>query len=485
MIDIDILNTVIKSLFINIFSFLIFFKINNFEKMDNIKIIKSGLLIVLLTGLYCILKNVSDILSTIIILYFLESMLLSSLTNLKLSRVLISTIISMSISYFLFIFAGTIEFILQAIFNINSKTGNLLLTLAIEYIILFFISRVKRLKKGLSFLQKENEYIDIAIINISAIIILVYGLIGNNFEKIIEHIYFYFVILGTFMFIILQKTLVMYYKQKLLDDTIKGYKKDLEEKEDKLKELATEAFKVSKTSHEFYNRQKALELKVLEADIEAEEKTELLERIRNLTSEYSEALQRIKIKDILPATNIPEIDDIFKYMKTECSNNDIDFKLQIEGNIYFIINNLISKSKLETLIGDHIRDAIIAVNSSQNKYKSIFTILGKKNKYYELCIYDSGIEFEIETLLKLGLEKITTHKNVGGSGIGFLTTFETMKECKASLIIEEKHEVKDNDYTKAVIIRFDNKNEYIIRSYRADEIKNMNVDNRKVIIESI
>ncbi len=484
MISIDIFNIIIKSFFINIFLFMIFFKINNYEEMDNIKRIKTGLLIVFLTFLYCILRSVSDILSTIIILYFLESMLLSSLTKLKLSRVLISTIISVSFSYFLFILAGTIEFALQALFSIDSKTINLVLTLAIEFIILILISKAKRLKKGLSFLQKDNEFIEIAMINISAIIILVYGLIGNNFEKIIEHIYFYFVILGIFMLIILQKTLVMYYKQKLLDDTINEYKKDLQEKEDKLKELSDEAFNVSKASHEFYNRQKALELKVSEANIGTEEKTELLDRIKSLTTEYSEALQRIKTKVVLPATNVSEIDDIFKYMQTECSNNNIDFKLKIEGNIYYLINNIIPKNKLETLIGDHIKDAIIAVNSSENKYRNIFAILGKKNRHYELCIYDSGIEFEIDTLLKLGLEQITTHKDVGGSGIGFMTTFETLSECKASLMIEEKHEVKDNDYTKAVIIRFDNKNKYIIRSYRADEIKKKNADNRKIIIES-
>lgn len=65
-----------------------------------------------------------------------------------------------------------------------------------------------------------------------------------------------------------------------------------------------------------------------------------------------------------------------------------------------------------------------------------------------------------------------------------MTTFETLKECKASLIIEERHEIKDNDYTKAIIIRFDGKNEYKIRSYRADKIKEKNEDNR-IIIEDL
>ena len=37
-------------------------------------------------------------------------------------------------------------------------------------------------------------------------------------------------------------------------------------------------------------------------------------------------------------------------------------------------------------------------------------MLGTKENCYELSIYDSGIEFEIETLKKLGLERATTHK---------------------------------------------------------------------------
>ena len=44
--------------------------------------------------------------------------------------------------------------------------------------------------------------------------------------------------------------------------------------------------------------------------------------------------------------------------------------------------------------------------------------------------------------------------------------------------------MKDNDYTKAVIIRFNGKNEYKIRSYRADEIRDITKDNR-IIIEDL
>ena len=37
------------------------------------------------------------------------------------------------------------------------------------------------------------------------------------------------------------------------------------------------------------------------------------------------------------------------------------------------------------------------------------------------------------------------------------------------------------DYTKVIKIRFDNKNEYRINSYRAEEIKNKTQNNRIII----
>ena len=151
--------------------------------------------------------------------------------------------------------------------------------------------------------------------------------------------------------------------------------------------------------------------------------------------------------------------------------------------MFYLINNLIPKNKLETLIGDHIRNAVIAINSRNSTNKRILAILGVKNNCYEFCVYDTGIEFEINTLLKIGLERATTHKEDGGSGIGFMTTFETLKETGASLTIKEIGHIDENEYTKAIIIRFDGLNEYNIYSYRAEKI--INNSNRKIKIEKL
>lgn len=292
------------------------------------------------------------------------------------------------------------------------------------------------------------------------------------------------------MFIILQKTLTLYYNQKLLKRTIEDYKNDISERDAKIKQLSDEKFEISKLNHEFYNRQKALEKSIKEfvsngnLNVETASELEVMEKVNKLSKEYSNKLEKIKNPSKLPLTDITEIDDMFKYMQSECEKNNINFELRINGNIHHMVNNIIEQSRLVILIGDHLRDAVIAVKSSNNSYRSIIAILGIKDNNYEFCVYDTGVEFEIETLLKLGVEPVTTHKDEGGTGIGFITTFETLKETNGSLIIEEKHEMTDNDYTKAVTIRFDGKHEYKICSYRAEEIIKR-VEDREIIVENI
>lgn len=343
------------------------------------------------------------------------------------------------------------------------------------YLLISLFFKIKRFSKGFTFLKDRNkeDYLDIIMINISAFVMLVYCLFGNFYGDITKQILLTFIVVSIIMIIMIQKTLTLYYKQKLLHQTIEDYKNEISEKDKKIKELSDEKYKISKLNHEFYNRQKALEKKVADyisnVNVETANELAITEQIADLYKEYSDKLQNIKHADKLPVTEIEEIDDMFKYMQSECEKNNIEFKLQINGNIHHMINQIIPKDKLVTLIGDHLRDAIIAINSSNNSFKSIIAILGKADEFYEFCVFDTGIEFELETLLALGTKPITTHKDTGGTGYGFMTTFETLRETKGSLVIEEKHKMSENDYTKAVRIIFDGKAQYRISSYRMKE----------------
>ena len=476
----DNLNIIIKCIFINLYSLIIFTIIKNCKNIGKSKYILCIILIIAESILYVYLKKVLDIIISVIVICLLQVFIFKIITKSNDTNSFTAVVISNSISYILFVISGTIEFTLQQIFDLGNVTINLIITLFLEGAMIFRIKKIKRLKNGLSFLQSKNEYIEIVVNIMAFILVLVYGLISYNNERIYKYLYFYYITLSILIVLIIQKTMVMYYKQKLIDDTINQYQKELKEKDEKIEKLTKENYRASKINHEFYNRQKSLEYMVKNSltnyNIELGEDVDILSKIKNLTEEHSNKVSEDKILLKLETTGIDEVDEMFTYMQQECIKNNIEFKLKINGNIYPLINNYITKSQLVTLIGDHLRDAIIAINFSNKSNKKIFVILGTKENCYELCIYDSGIEFEIQTLLKLGMEPITTHKNSGGTGIGFMTTFETLKECKASLIIEE---YGDNiEYTKLVKFKFDKKSEYKICSYRSDEIKKLDYSNR-------
>ncbi len=488
-----------KLLLINACVYISFIKMSNIKetKKINTVIITISSFIVSLISSY--IKFEVNLLLSILILILLYGFVLGIVSRMKFGYSLIITVIAYAICLICFILSMIIEYfpykIMYNIFGIENDYFNLLIIAIIQFMLVYAFFKIKKFKNGFDFLNSKlnNDFIDIIIIDISTVVILMYCLTGSYHDTFTRNLLIAFLIFGITMFITIQKTFTMYYKQKLMKQTLEEYESDIKEKDAEIERLKNEKFNISKITHEFYNRQKALELavqdKISNKDGNFNEETSgelgALDRIKDLTDEYSEKLKSIKTLTKLQLTEIPEIDNMFKYMQTECDKNNIEFRLKIVGGIFPLVNHIIPKNKLETMIGDHIRDAIIAINYSETEDREILVILGMKNNKYELSIYDTGIEFEIETLLKLGLEPATTHKDSGGSGIGFITTFETLKETKASLIIKEETPSDNRNYTKCVTIRFDNKHQYKICSYRADEIKNANKGGRKIILEKL
>lgn len=474
-----------KNFFVNIYTYIIFNKIVNQKKIKYISIV---IFSIITTGIYYLCRINLDNIFAIIIVYLLQILFLKFCIYKSEYYIVITNLIANAIEFIAFTIASVIELIIKIKLKNNIIDLGIILLINAVLINLFF--KIRRFKNGFSFLQNKanGDYLDIIMINISAIVIMIYCMFGKGTGngEIARQMLFPFIVLGIIMIIMIQKTLTLYYKQKLLEKDITEYENTIKEKDAKIEELSKEKFEISKLNHEFYNRQKALQLKVeniiSNMSLEISDKLSVMNQINKLSKEYTGKLEDIKHTDKLPLTNIEEVDDMFKYMQNECKKNKIDFKLTINGNIRHMVNKIIPKEKLATLIGDHIRDAIIAICCSKNKFRSIVVVLEPKDKIYELSISDTGIEFEAETFAKLGLEPATTHKDRGGNGIGFITTFETLKETRGSLIIEERHPMEENDFTKTVIFRFDGKNEYKICTYRSEEIKD---PNNRMIIENI
>lgn len=482
----DWIDGIIKICIINVFIYSIFFRVNAEQKCKR-KIIEGS---IISSVIYIIFKLYlkENIFLLVIISYFIQIPIQKMLIEDKRKSIIVSSLIANAVVYATFCISLLFEVFFKFALKIELQTIDLIFTLGIQLALLVMLFSNKRVKNGIEFLKDPigNDYFCIVLLNISAVVIFVYCIYGSSDADFNNNLLMAFFAIAFIMIITIQKTLTLYYKQKLLAKNIEDYKSEIALKDAQIKSLSDEKYKISKLNHEFYNRQKALIHKVEEItsmNTEIADELDLSKQINDLTKEYTDKAQEIKTLDKLPTTGIVEIDDMFKYMQSECDSKKIQFNLKINGNIYHMINNKIPQSRLVTLIGDHLRDAIIAIDFSNNTFKSILAVLGENNGVYEFCVFDTVIEFKIDTLLNLGLKPATTHKDSGGTGIGFMTTFETMKETKASLIIDEMREMSNTDYTKSVTIRFDGKNEYRIKSYRSDEIKKKMKDNR-IIIEN-
>ena len=484
----------VKILFMNFCITYIAIKIINYT---NINIFEKNLLFinnVVMALLYTILRSHLEIVVLYPIYYFLFTFLFSLIIRKELLYIITVVLISISFALVSMFIASIFNFIFMKIFSYNLSEQNIIeyLVLGIfELILIYFFFKIKRFKNGFSFLKNENygRYTKIYVYVVSTLIILICISLSISKKYLVKtYLVITLVIGGISMFYWIKRSITKNYKERMKDRTVEIQAEQLKQKDEVIKNLQEELKSVLKINHKYNHRLSAMELaiskfgdKISSNEEFANEYADILDTINKLSKEYKEELDLVTNSNNLPKTNNFSIDNLLEYMKGQANKDNIEFKLKIEENIDNILK-IIPEGKIETLLADHIKDAIIAINFSNSNIKKIMVIIRKIDEFYEISIYDTGIEFEIDTLLKLGLENVTTHKETGGTGIGFATTFETLKECNGSLIIEEYN--RESEYTKSIKIRFDGKDEYKIKSYRAEDINKQNGINR-IIIENI
>ena len=382
------------------------------------------------------------------------------------------TIISFSINYIIYIISITIAFILNVFLKVQNDYIELLYIFAIYLIILMNVINLKKFKYGISYLKKKfkETYLNILILNIGIIVLFFAMMIHDKDILKGRAIITTFIILSITMFITIKQSFDLYYKQNLLEKDLKETKDELEAKKKEVEKLEKENLEFSKTSHSLAHKQKALEYRLSQltklGKINEDEEIDIKNELENISEEMYKEPEDIE----LAKTDIPSIDNMFSYMQSECIKDNIKFELQVVGNIHYMVNNLITENELEILIADHIKDAIIAINHSDNSNRSILVRIGKIDNLYSLYIYDSGIEFTKEVLDNLGKKPITTHADTGGTGMGFMNTFDTLNKTKASFIINEIGKPCEDNYTKVLIFKFDNQNEFKVNSYKNEVV---------------
>ena len=462
--NINIYIDYIKMTVIIMYTYYIFRKVIN-VKLKDIKATDKILIIISIPIIAFITRNIKSEIKYY--RAFVELFLISVINYLVYKKEIyysfLLTTISFGINYSIYMLSVIIAFIPNAIFKIQNDYIGLLIILVNYTLLIYRIFKLKRLKYGISLLngKLQNSYFSYWIFNL-CIMILIFAIILQEISLFdIRNIGEVLTLLVFFMLITIKESIKLYYKQNLLIKDLESTKKELSEKNEELAKLEKENLEFSKTSHSLAHRQKALEYKLNKlingdkATPQDTTKEELKKELEDISKDIYKKPSDIEIEK----TGIDKIDNMLEYMKSECDKNNIEFNLQIIGNIHYMVNHFISENDLEILLADHIKDAIIAIQHSTNKNRSILVKIGKIQKYYGIYIYDSGVEFTDEVLNKLGKEPITTHKDSGGTGMGFMNTFDTLKRYNASLNIIKIDKPSLDNYTKSVEILFNSKNE--------------------------
>jgi len=387
-------------------------------------------------------------------------------------------LLSFGISYFLFYIAALPISVISAFFMstkhivgtpLDYNQPVFLLSYSIVFVLQLLLSvllfRIRRLRKGFPFIY--NKFTIVVALVFTGVILSLVTWVSMNAAS--EHDIYYIhsldiasvLIAGTGIYILIRRLIKMYQSKKAQQNSEKYYEGLYYELKYKYEQLLVLDKSKSSALHNFTDRLKSME----EAFTQGKAS---LEDIQRLQKDWHEELSAIKGRKLLPSTKVQAIDYLFEHFAKDFAADNITFNLMVDGSIKYMTENVIKQGKLEILIINHLKDAQIAVNASDNPLRRITAMIGLPGDCYEFTVFDSGIPFGVDTLARLGIGRVTTHADSGGSGIGFETTFEIMRECNASLIISEQ-EQSSVDYSKSVSVRFDGKSQYIIETYRPGE----------------
>lgn len=418
--------------------------------------------------------NLYNIYIAQVMLYFGTAIALMLVVHKADMKMLMLCIIMVSLSHVFNFFSSIIFGTLFWFFSISYSEilVNLIIS-AFELVLSILLMSIKRFRKGLNLIEKDN-YLGLGL-SLSGIVFIITGV--DNSEKRLSDVSFValmmgIVISGVGLYLWMRRSLTARYREHLQSQSEEHFKEQLKEREKEIEKQRQSNEFLAKVVHRDNHLMNSLNTAIdtyYNADDNAE-KSDLFREIQTMIKERGELIDREQCETkLLPSTGSLLIDSTINDLYIKAAAHGIDFDMAASAPVSEIIGKYISQTDLQTLLSDHIKDAVIAVEARGEGSGKILLDLSMQNDNYCITIYDNGVAFEPDTLSKLGMERVTTHAESGGSGIGFMTTFETLNKAYASLIITEFDSTMP--FTKSVAFRFDGESSFIIQSHRSVELK--------------
>ena len=396
-----------------------------------------------------------------------------------------ATIIAFGISYICLICASffvTIIFLpfYDSMLNIQFTPENLILLVClIQILLIYALFNIKRLRKGMPFLNKSNfSNLGIGI----CFFIVFYISFLPTFLTPLRSVRKIQICLLTFLALLLmvwwRRRITQTYIERIRSAELESLRKENEEKDRKIKELMDNNDRLAGIIHKDNKLLPAMESAVSDYLSNASSMTDREQK------EYGKALLT-QLEDMLHArkevlthyqstgkyqskTGIGILDGVCSHMEqlSQVKGVSIDFK--IDEDLKEKIPEHVNEHDIGHLLSDLCTNAMHAVENMDTKRLAVH--LGALNDFFTVEVEDSGMEFDISVYQDLGLERHTTHKETGGSGIGLMDIWKLKQKYGATLQIQE-YSAPGQNFTKKISLIFDKKNLFLLYSYRYPRLK--------------
>ena len=462
----------ITTLFTTIlYSQCVYLKVLNYTKLRVLKYIAGILFSVLLTfGIFMLRDLMPNFRFALLILSF--SAFAGVLTNTRYDLALTTAVLAVGVSYGAFLSSA---FVSSLIINFLYPDGGdiiaMLVTVALQGFIVINLFRIKRFSKGIPFLMKKGAGV-IGLV-ICSVITFIFMLINRGpSAETGAWLLVSIALCSTGLIIWWRHGMTRQYREKVEERAIQELERTITEKDCQLKELKEDNDMMASIIHRDNKLLPAMAAKVL-LFMKSEQNIspagmQILRQTEQLIEERAGSLKNV-LSTVVPLQTMtnPVIDGVLNYMMVRASEKGIRFEIAELSDFVESGDFAVSSIKLQTILADLIENAINA--TVQSELKRILISFNVENGIHEFCVQDSGIPFEVETIIDLGVKKTTTGYREGGSGIGYMTTFEILHEYDASLIITE-YEPERSDFTKSITVRFDGRAELLLLTHRAEDI---------------
>lgn len=400
-----------------------------------------------------------------------------SIKNLQPQKNFITTTLSFTISLAIHSFSSLIISIFLCIIFVDKETFPFtllaFLSALLQVYTIYSLCKNKRFKNGIPLLVNQNQLNISTLVSIALSLFMIYFVDNKNLISVQRYALIAIHLVLAFLIYWWQAQITKTYRRNLELRELESMRTEMAELKKQMEELKAENDRLARITHRDNTLISALKnstVKYLSTDfanpaVAEEVRNQLIENINTLSAERASLMtahKEVSAREF--ATGLSLLDTLLHEMDEKALEMKITFAVHMGISLNEFIPNVVLESDLVHTVDDLLKNAFKATRSSEKRVVQLqFYKLGK-NLVIEVA--DSGIPFEVKSLVNMGVEKLTTYED--GSGIGLMDIWNTKETYGATYHLEEC--VNAAPFTKKISLTFDKKNRYSIRTLRKEEI---------------